>query len=221
MTPKTRRPRCAVLALARVSMLALAATAEASPGMSSMPMAFAGGDLVTNLKEFGEEPVRTVSCVGAQGSGKSTLMRTMFGKGASNLALLEARSSAAYVPETSEFETGAGQAMVSLAVSDATIYNVLVHDLRRPDAMSDVQVGAPDYLHVCVGLHQLGDVRINTNLRCVRGVPAVCSCFACQAVLVVHWLRHCRLRSLGRKPGAVLDFIFFAHAHRRRGSPRA
>lgn len=122
-------------------MLALAATAaEASPGTSSMPMAFAGGDLVTSLKEFGEEPVRTVSCVGAQGSGKSTLMRTMFGKGASNLALLEARSSAAYVPETSEFETGAGQAMVSLAVSDATIYNVLVHDLRRPDAMSDVQV---------------------------------------------------------------------------------
>lgn len=105
-----------------------------------MPMAFAGGDLVTNLKEFGEEPVRTVSCVGAQGSGKSTLMRTMFGTGASNLALLEARSSAAYVPETNEFETGAGQAMVSLAVSDATIYNVLVHDLRRPDAMSDVQV---------------------------------------------------------------------------------
>lgn len=105
-----------------------------------MPMAFAGGDLVTNLKEFGDAPVRTVSCVGAQGSGKSTLMRTMFGQGASNLALLEARSSAAYVPETNEFEVGAGQAMVSLAVSDATIYNVLVHDLRRPEAMSDVQV---------------------------------------------------------------------------------
>lgn len=105
-----------------------------------MPMAFAGGDLVTNLKEFGDAPVRTVSCVGAQGSGKSTLMRTMFGQGASNLALLEARSSAAYVPETNEFEVGAGQAMVSLAVSDATIYNVLVHDLHRPDAMSDVQV---------------------------------------------------------------------------------
>lgn len=105
-----------------------------------MPMAFAGGDLVASLKESGEAPVRTVSCVGAQGSGKSTLMRTMFGQGASNLALLEARSGAAYVPETNEFEMGAGQAMVSLAVSDATIYNVLVHDLRRPDAMSDVQV---------------------------------------------------------------------------------
>ena len=105
-----------------------------------MPMAFAGGDLVTNLKESGDAPVRTVSCVGAQGSGKSTLMRTMFGQGASDLALLEARSSAAYVPETNEFEVGAGQAMVSLAVSDATIYNVLVHDLRRPEAMSDVQV---------------------------------------------------------------------------------
>lgn len=122
-----------------------------------MPMAFAGGDLVTNLKEFGEEPVRTVSCVGAQGSGKSTLMRTMFGQGASNLALLEARSSAAYVPETNEFEMGAGQAMVSLAVSDATIYNVLVHDLRRPDAMSDVQVRHP-YI-------KLGDFAPNNGLH--------------------------------------------------------
>lgn len=137
----TTPPQRAVLALTRISMLLLAATAaEASAGGSAMPMAFAGGDLVTNLKEFGDAPVRTVSCVGAQGSGKSTLMRTMFGQGASNLALLEARSSAAYVPETNEFEVGAGQAMVSLAVSDATIYNVLVHDLHRPDAMSDVQV---------------------------------------------------------------------------------
>eukprot|EP00752_Nemacystus_decipiens_P014316 g12735.t1 len=129
-------------------MLLLAATtaAEASAGGSAMPMAFAGGDLVTILKESGDAPVRTVSCVGAQGSGKSTLMRTMFGQGASNLALLEARSSAAYVPETNEFEVGTGQAMVSLAVSDATIYNVLVHDLRRPDAMSDVQPALEELL---------------------------------------------------------------------------
>lgn len=128
--------------LLRVSMLLLAAAAVAgaSTAANVMPMAFAGGDLVANLKEVGEAPVRTVSCVGAQGSGKSTLMKTMFGQGASNLALLEARSSAAFVPETDEVEVGAGQAMVSLAVSDATIYNVLVHDLRRPDAMSDVQV---------------------------------------------------------------------------------
>lgn len=128
--------------LLSISMLLVVAVAGAgaSTAASVMPMAFAGGDLVENLKEVGETPVRTVSCVGAQGSGKSTLMKTMFGQGASDLALLEARSSAAFVPETNEVEVGAGQAMVSLAVSDATIYNVLVHDLRRPDALSDVQV---------------------------------------------------------------------------------
>lgn len=109
---------------------------------SAMPMAFAGGDIVATLKECGESPVRTVSCVGAQGSGKSTLMRSMFGGGEApaGLALLEARSSAASVPGTNDFEVGAGQSMVSLAVSDATIYNVLVHDLNRPDALSEVQV---------------------------------------------------------------------------------
>ncbi|CBJ31119.1 RHD3b, RHD3/Sey1 family GTPase involved in the ER-to-Golgi traffic [Ectocarpus siliculosus] len=134
--------------LLSISMLLVVtvAGAGASTVASVMPMAFAGGDLVANLKEVGEAPVRTVSCVGAQGSGKSTLMKTMFGQGASNLALLEARSSAAFVPETNEVEVGAGQAMVSLAVSDATIYNVLVHDLRRPDALSDVQPALEELL---------------------------------------------------------------------------
>eukprot|EP00904_Undaria_pinnatifida_P007557 jgi/Undpi1/3931/HiC_scaffold_16.g07299.m1 len=115
---------------------------------SAMPMAFAGGDIVATLKECGESPVRTVSCVGAQGSGKSTLMRSMFGGGEApaGLALLEARSSAASVPGTNDFEVGAGQSMVSLAVSDATIYNVLVHDLNRPDALSEVQPALEELL---------------------------------------------------------------------------
>lgn len=121
------------------SMLMLFLATQASA--SAMPMAFAGGDIVATLKECGDAPVRTVSCVGAQGSGKSTLMRSMFGAGdGAGLALLEARSSVAYVPATNEFEVGTGQAMVSLAVSDATIYNVLLHDLSRADALSDVQV---------------------------------------------------------------------------------
>lgn len=171
----TTPPQRAVLALARISMLLLAATAaaEASAGGSAMPMAFAGGDLVTNLKEFGDEPVRTVSCVGAQGSGKSTLMRTMFGQGASNLALLEARSNAAYVPETNEFEMGAGQAMVSLAVSDATIYNVLVHDLRRPDAMADVQVRRrPPYIKLGF-VTRAGKCHTKTALVVLQAATAV------------------------------------------------
>ncbi|CAM9173676.1 unnamed protein product [Hapterophycus canaliculatus] len=145
-TAPQRTAATSLTLLSSIAMLLLAATADASSGANAMPMAFAGGDLVTSLKESGEAPVRTVSCVGAQGSGKSTLMRTMFGSGASNLALLEARSGAAYVPETNEFEVGAGQAMVSLAVSDATIYNVLVHDLRRPNAMSDVQPALEELL---------------------------------------------------------------------------
>ena len=125
---------------AAVAMSMLLLLGEASS--SAMPMAFAGGDIVATLKECGDSPVRTVSCVGAQGSGKSTLMRSMFGGGEApaGLALLEARSSAAHVSGTNDFEVGAGQSMVSLAVSDATIYNVLVHDLSRPDALSEVQV---------------------------------------------------------------------------------
>lgn len=125
---------------AAVAMSMLLLLGEASS--SAMPMSFAGGDIVATLKECGDSPVRTVSCVGAQGSGKSTLMRSMFGGGEApaGLALLEARSSAAHVSGTNEFEVGAGQSMVSLAVSDATIYNVLVHDLSRPDALSEVQV---------------------------------------------------------------------------------
>lgn len=118
---------------------------------SAMPMAFAGGDLLVSLRECGETPVRTVSCVGAQGSGKSTLMRSMFGVqagedgaaagvGGAGLALLEARSDCAYSAETNDFRVGTGEAMVSLAVSDVMIYNVLVHDLTRVDALSDLQV---------------------------------------------------------------------------------
>lgn len=120
--------------------------AEASS--SAMPMSFAGGDLIATLKEYGEAPVRTVSCVGAQGSGKSTLMRSIFGAEAEagvtgqGLALLEASSNCAYLPDSNEFAVGAGQAMVSLAVSDVMIYNVLVHDLTRPDGLSDLQVSA-------------------------------------------------------------------------------
>lgn len=139
--------RAAPTAVALMTMSVLIGEAYSS----AMPMPFAGGDLVATLKECGEAPVRTVSCVGAQGSGKSTLMRSMFGSGEApeGLALLEARSSVAYVPEKNEFEVGAGQAIVSLAVSDATIYNVLVHDLSRPDALSDVQVQHDTYYTRC------------------------------------------------------------------------
>ena len=115
---------------------------------SAMPASFVGGDLVATLKECGEVPVRTVSCIGAQGSGKSTLLRSMWPSPPEGFALIEATSSVAYVPETNEFEVGAGRAMVSLAVSDVTIYNVLVHDLGRPDALSDVQVSGYDFKQI-------------------------------------------------------------------------
>ena len=64
---------------AAVAMSMLLLLGEASS--SAMPMSFAGGDIVATLKECGDSPVRTVSCVGAQGSGKSTLMRSMLGEG--------------------------------------------------------------------------------------------------------------------------------------------
>lgn len=142
--PKQRAAKTAASAAPMAATVVLGLLLLAGETYSSaMPMAFAGGDPVATLKEYGEAPVRIVSCVGAQGSGKSTLMRALFGSSgvaSPGLALLEARSSVAYVPETNEFEVGTGQAMVSLAVSDATIYNVPVHDLSRPDALSDVQV---------------------------------------------------------------------------------
>lgn len=114
---------------------------------SAMPAALAGGDLISMLRECGEAPFRTVSCIGAQGSGKTTLLSSMWSSAPEGLALLEATSSVAYVPETNEVEVGAGRAIVSLAVSDATIYNVLVQDLGRPDALSDIQVGVGIAVH--------------------------------------------------------------------------
>lgn len=108
---------------------------------------------MASLKEYGDAPVRTVSCAGAQGSGKTTLMRSMFGAEAGSLedglALLEVDSDCAYLPETNEFQVGTGQAMVSLAVSDVMIYNVLVHDLRRPDALLELQVRTSLLSRVC------------------------------------------------------------------------
>ncbi|CAN0463470.1 unnamed protein product, partial [Phaeothamnion confervicola] len=35
--------------------------------------------MVALLKELGDRPVRTVACVGARGTGKSTMLRSMFG----------------------------------------------------------------------------------------------------------------------------------------------
>lgn len=131
-------------------MVALVIDRASSSVSSSIPMAFAGGDLVATLKESGEAPVRTVSCVGSQGSGKSTLLRSMFGgeeaaeapaAPSAGLALMEGRSNCAYSADTNEFSVGSGQTMVSLAVSDVMIYNVMVHDLIRPDALSELQVG--------------------------------------------------------------------------------
>lgn len=130
-------------AAAQATSLLMLLSAVGGASSSTMPMAFAGGDLVATLKEFGEAPVRTVSCVGSQGSGKSTLMRSMFGEEGrppAGLALMEARSNCAYAADTNEFTVGTGQAMISLAVSDVMIYNVLVHDLIRPDALSELQV---------------------------------------------------------------------------------
>lgn len=140
---KKRAVPGAAAAQATWLLMLLCVVGEASS--NTMPMAFAGGDLVATLKEVGEAPVRTVSCVGSQGSGKSTLMRSMFGEEdggrlPAGLALMEARSNCAYAADTNEFSVGTGQAMVSLAVSDVMIYNVLVHDLIRPDALSELQV---------------------------------------------------------------------------------
>lgn len=151
-------------ALSAISLLFLFATQAHA---NAMPMAFAGGDLVALLKESGEAPVRTVSCVGAKGSGKSTLMRSMFGddETPAGLALLEARSSVAFVPESNEFEVGTGQAMVSLAVSDATIYNVFVHDLIRPDALTDVQVRTPDDFKRPISLYSSSRRRTAVSIR--------------------------------------------------------
>ncbi|CAM9418344.1 unnamed protein product, partial [Choristocarpus tenellus] len=114
-----------------------------------MPMAFAGGDIVSILKECGEVPVRTVACVGASGSGKSTLMRSMFGEGTvaeEGLALMEASSDCSYSPKDRGYRVGTGETMISLAVSDVVIYNVLVHDLTRPEAMSDLQPALEELL---------------------------------------------------------------------------
>ena len=138
---------------------------------SAMPASFVGGDLVATLKECGEVPVRTVSCIGAQGSGKSTLLRSMWPSPPEGFALIEATSSVAYVPETNEFEVGAGRAMVSLAVSDVTIYNVLVHDLGRPDALSDVQVSGYDFKQIA-GLFCL---LVGTSCtHCSCSLPSIC-----------------------------------------------
>lgn len=134
---RATRGRAAGTSLGVASLLLL--VGDACP--SAMPAAFAGGDLIAMLRECGEAPFRTVSCIGAQGSGKTTLLSSMWSSAPEGLALLEATSSVAYVPETNEVEVGAGRAIVSLAVSDATIYNVLVQDLGRPDALSDIQVG--------------------------------------------------------------------------------
>ncbi|CAM9636157.1 unnamed protein product [Discosporangium mesarthrocarpum] len=116
---------------------------------NAVPAAFAGGDLIGMLKERGEAPVRTVACVGAAGSGKTTLMKSIFGEEAApeeGLALLEARSDCSYSAEGKGYRIGTGQAMVSLAVSDVVIYNVLVHDLTRPEAMSDLQPALEELL---------------------------------------------------------------------------
>lgn len=115
---------------------------------SSIPMSPSGENILVLLKDHGESPIRTVSCVGAHGSGKTTLMRSMFGAEAGSiqdgLALLEVDSDCTFSPETNDFQVRTGQAMVSLAVSDVMMYNVLVHDLRRSDALSELQVRVRD-----------------------------------------------------------------------------
>lgn len=154
MAPHQAMPRnnttTTTKAMLMALVVALVVNRASSSVRSSIPMAFAGGDLVATLKKSGEAPVRTVSCVGSQGSGKSTLLRSMFGgEGAAEapaapsggLALMEGRSNCANAAGTDVFSVGSGQTMVSLAVSDVMIYNVMVHDLIRPDALSELQVG--------------------------------------------------------------------------------
>lgn len=136
-------------AVARAAVLVLLLEEVTS---NVFPAKFSEGDFVASLRDYGEAPVRTVSCVGPQRSGKTTLMKSIFGAEAGSLedglALLEADSDCAYSPDVDEFNVGTGRAMISLAISDVMIYNVMVHDLRQPDALSELQVSRRS-LHRC------------------------------------------------------------------------
>jgi len=65
-------------------VLSLAAAVEASAKAASVtPMPFARGDILANLKEIPETPMRTISRVGARETGKCiAVVGNMFGQGA-------------------------------------------------------------------------------------------------------------------------------------------
>jgi Root hair defective 3 GTP-binding protein (RHD3) len=119
-----------VLTAAVVLLLASSAAARSAT--------LAGSSLLTPLKDAGDSPMRMVACIGSEGTGKSTLMRTMFGSevgtesvlAEDGLVLLEAESGGNR-DSKAPLSLGAIDAAVAVATSDVVIYNVFLHDLAR------------------------------------------------------------------------------------------
>jgi Root hair defective 3 GTP-binding protein (RHD3) len=121
-----------MVVLTAAVVLLLASSAAARSG------SLAGSSLLAPLKDAGDSPMRMVACIGSEGTGKSTLMRTMFGTevgtesvlAEDGLVLLEAESGGNR-DSKAPLSLSAIDAAVAVATSDVVIYNVFLHDLAR------------------------------------------------------------------------------------------
>ncbi|KAG5188969.1 hypothetical protein JKP88DRAFT_24149, partial [Tribonema minus] len=124
---------------------------------AAKPTSVLGTSLVESLKAAGATPLRVVSCIGSQGTGKTTLMKSMFGPAVEQetliaddgLVLLEAESSCSLASRAKAVRDAAA----ALAAADVAVYNVFMQDLQRSvDAtLTELQMALEPFLAASAG----------------------------------------------------------------------